>query len=73
MNIPVSILPDGREVIPVHFLVETPEGYRIACSPNLTQMSALATKPAPYLRSEEARAVTCQVCQQTGEWRNALR
>ena len=63
------LLEDGTKVVPVHFvyrpmLESGRKGvWKMACSPEMYVMKKGPDEP--YIRSEDVRAVTCPMCQNT--------
>jgi hypothetical protein len=66
-----TILEDGTEVTLIHFLCETKDGLRLACTPNLEVLCASRIRHIPHMRSEEITAVTCPICKRTNEFKHA--
>jgi hypothetical protein len=78
---------DGTEMVLIHFVYRSPAGlayssgavlnpqadwtWKLACSPNLTEMHAQASRPFPYHRSDDPRAVTCPACKDTEAFKDA--
>lgn len=68
-----AILEDGTKITVVHLAVLTVtydrgnrskprKSWRIACCPNMEQMSRCSGRNVPYLRSNDPRAVSCPAC-----------
>jgi hypothetical protein len=87
-NDQIMLLEDGTEVYLVHFIYLSPAGtahatgkrlasasdtYKIACLPNLLQLSAHNGRPVPYRRTEDVRGVNCPLCKKTAEFEAATK
>lgn len=71
------ILPDGRDVVVIHFAVpwwdEAGEAFRIACMPHQKELHLTDGRPFPFARTQEPGIVNCPMCRETEEWRSAAR
>ncbi len=83
------ILPDGRQVLLVHFLYQAPVGlteaggtplggsgdqtWKIACVPGLTEMHATGGRSHPWQRTNDVRATTCPNCMASAPYQRAKR
>lgn len=83
-----AIRADGSEYIPTHFLYRSAPGTtasegeplvpgglftrKLACAPELIELSAFGSRPCPYPRTEDVQAVTCPMCMDTAEFKKAL-
>ncbi len=83
----VMIREDGKALHLVHFVYRTPRGvirqqglplafaedsWKIACAPLLVEMAASANRPCPWQRTDDPRAVSCPLCQETEQYRSRL-
>jgi hypothetical protein len=61
--------------IPVHFLCQIPDGSKprqgIACLPKVTDLHN-TPHHRPYHRTEDLRAVTCQLCKASSQYKTAI-
>ena len=82
-----AILEDGTEVTLIHLVFLSPvgliegagkplsslgESWKIACMPNLLEMSQQQNRAAPFMRSDDPRAVTCPNCKQSEQYRRGI-
>lgn len=80
------LLEDGTQLLLIHFLYRSPQGltkaagralvtpietWKIACVPDLMEMSTTATRQCPWQRTDEVRAVTCPLCKDTEVYKEA--
>lgn len=67
-----TILPDGREVVLIHFLARNDfNGGHIACMPGLKDMASNQYRQSPHMRTDSPDGVTCVMCKKTAEFRHA--
>lgn len=76
MQNPTLLLPDGHEIVPIHFLCypRTQDGrreLRIACQPNLKEFTTTPDRMVVCHRTKSVKSVTCPVCLDSAEWRLA--
>ena len=85
MNPPTIVLESGEQVAVVHLVHQIrterqmPDGlmvpvvdWRIACTPGLQDLHGTMQRLEPWQRSEDVRAVTCPMCQQTVAYRGMV-
>ena len=84
----IMVAVDGTESVQVHFAYLSPVGttradgkplrssvansYKIACAPNMVQLTADQCRPFPWQRTDDPRAVNCPLCQETDVFKAAL-
>jgi hypothetical protein len=61
------IREDGTSFLPVHFVFQKvwPRDWILACNEQMVQLHALPERPLVMQRSDDPRAVTCPLCQET--------
>ena len=82
------LLSDGRKIVPIHFTFLSKDGdisiggvplpamestWRVACTPRAVELHAMWNRQVPWLRTDDPRACTCPVCQNTLEWVEAMK
>ncbi len=84
----VMLREDGSKQLLVHFTFLSPAGttkvegmslggsgpptHKIACVPNLVQLSSHMKRSMPWHRTDDPRAVTCPMCEGTQEYKDAM-
>ena len=61
----------GQSVTVVHWMMDTPNGMRVACMPNMVEFHATAYHP-PVNRTDDVRASNCRACKKTAEFKSAV-
>lgn len=87
MSTNLQVTEKGDTFIPVHLVFWSPQGVisqegkppvagqkytqKIACTPGLSEFNATVNRPHPWVRTSDARAVTCPACLASAEFRKA--
>lgn len=72
---PVRLSPAADARVPVHFVFRR-DGeleYRIACMPAAMELSLKAGRPLSLPRTDDPRAVACEFCRSTEDFRAEAR
>ncbi len=71
MNPETMILPDGSEVVVIHYLSQPKYGKLfVACMPGVEDFVQPTARP--IMRTDECRSVTCPLCKATEVHKKAL-
>ncbi len=62
-----TVLPDGKELLLIHFLVDG----KIACQPQLPQKQMRLKDGVVWQRSDDVRGVSCPLCKGTVVFQDA--
>ncbi len=71
MFLQTAIDAEGKQSLLIHFVSRDSvlHPWKIACAPNATDLHAVAgVREAPWLRSDDSRAVSCPFCMKTEEF-----